>query len=92
MPTPMKDTEAIASYRNALSQRPHYAEAHNNIGNALRALGQHQEAIAHYRQALAIDPSTTQNGWRRTCKYMSQKPSHVTRPKAITTAVNPSLL
>ena len=48
--------EAIAHYRKALEIKPDYAEAHNNLGNALASRGQVDEAIAHYQKALEIKP------------------------------------
>ena len=36
---------------------PDYAEAHNNLGNALANRKQFDEAIAHYRKSLAIKPN-----------------------------------
>ena len=37
--------EALACYRRALELRPDYAEAHNNLGNALRNQGKLDEAV-----------------------------------------------
>lgn len=48
--------QAVADYKRTLAVRPTYAEAHNNLGNALRALGRPEEAEASYRSALAIRP------------------------------------
>jgi tetratricopeptide (TPR) repeat protein len=48
---------AAEQYRNAISQQPNHAVAHNNIGNALKDLGKFGEAITHYRQALALRPN-----------------------------------
>nr|WP_246500831.1 tetratricopeptide repeat protein [Azospirillum rugosum] len=45
--------EAEAVYRRALALDPRLAEAHNNLGNVLRALGRVAEAVAAYREALA---------------------------------------
>ena len=42
----------MASYRQALRLKPADAEAHNNLGNALRDQGKLDEAIASYQQAL----------------------------------------
>jgi tetratricopeptide (TPR) repeat protein len=39
-----------------LKLNPSYAEAHNNLGNALHLLGKSEEALAHYRNALATRP------------------------------------
>ncbi len=38
--------QAVASYTKALQIKPDYAEAHSNLGNALKAFGKHKEAIA----------------------------------------------
>jgi tetratricopeptide (TPR) repeat protein len=44
--------EAIAHFRNALTAKPDYAEAHLNLGNALAGLGRPDEAIGEFREAL----------------------------------------
>ena len=41
----------------AVRLHPDFAEGHNNLGNALAALGRTDEAIGHYRAALEINPS-----------------------------------
>jgi serine/threonine-protein kinase len=46
--------EAIAEYRKAIRLQPDYAEAHFNLGNALRDKGKLNEAIEHYRQAICL--------------------------------------
>jgi Flp pilus assembly protein TadD len=46
----------MAHYRKALELKPDYAEAHNNLGNALVSRGQTDEAMAHYRKALELKP------------------------------------
>ena len=38
----------------ALALNPAFAEAYNNRGNALRALGRAEEALASYERALAL--------------------------------------
>jgi tetratricopeptide (TPR) repeat protein len=48
--------EAARHYEKALKLNPSYAEAHNNLGNAMAALGHHEQAIASYEKALAIKP------------------------------------
>ena len=35
---------------------PGYAEAHNNLGNALKEQGKLDEAVACYRRALELKP------------------------------------
>ena len=46
----------MASYKKALSFKPDYAEAHYNMGNALKDQGKLDEAIAAYNRALSIKP------------------------------------
>jgi tetratricopeptide (TPR) repeat protein len=48
--------EAVACCRQALELKPDYAEAYNNLGNALRDLGKLDGAIACYRRALELKP------------------------------------
>ena len=49
--------EAVATYRAALAIRPDYAEAHSNLGIALRLQGRFAEAAASCRRALEINPA-----------------------------------
>ena len=48
--------EAIASYREALRLEPEYAEAHNNLGRALKDVGRNEDALAHANRALRLKP------------------------------------
>jgi len=48
--------EAEASYRRALALSPGYAIAHQWYGDYLSARGRHDEAVAHTRRALELDP------------------------------------
>ncbi len=48
--------EAVARYKDAIHFKPDFAEAHNNLGNALQEQGQLAEAVAHYREALRLKP------------------------------------
>jgi len=54
--TPGRLDEAVARYEEALRLRPDYAEAHNNLGNALESMGRTPEAIAHLEEALRLKP------------------------------------
>ena len=49
--------DAVAHYEEALRLKPGYAEAHNNLGNALDSLGRTTEAIAHFEEALRLKPN-----------------------------------
>jgi Flp pilus assembly protein TadD len=50
----------VAEFRLALKLRPDFVEAHNNLGNALGALGRFDEAISSYDRALALKPDYAQ--------------------------------
>ena len=49
--------EAIEACNKALSIKPDYAEAHNNLGNAFKDQGNLDEAIKAYNKALVIKPN-----------------------------------
>jgi len=48
---------AIVHYENAIRIDPQYADAYNNLGNTLLALGDMERVERHYRIALLLDPS-----------------------------------
>ena len=53
-----KDIErTIAGHRHSLRIRPHDAEAHDHLGQALQSQGKIEDAIRHYRRALQLLPS-----------------------------------
>jgi len=52
--------EAVRLYRAAIAARPDFAEAHYNLGNALRGLGRHEEALAEFRRAAVLRPDLVQ--------------------------------
>lgn len=43
-------------FSQAVRANPAYAPAHSNLGNACKALGDGQRALASHRQAVALDP------------------------------------
>ena len=49
--------EAISQYKKALEIDSGYAEAHNDLANALLAKGKADEAISEYHVALEIKPN-----------------------------------
>jgi spermidine synthase len=48
--------EAISQFKTAIKLKPDYAEAHNNLGAALSAMGKKEEAISHYKMAIQVNP------------------------------------
>jgi Flp pilus assembly protein TadD len=53
---------AIAAHRTALRLKPDDAEAHYNLGVALRAQGRRREAAREFREYLRLAPDTPANG------------------------------
>ena len=49
---------AAPALMRALRLQPNDAELHTNLGNELRRLGQHQQAIISYRMAIALAPGS----------------------------------
>jgi len=47
---------AVKRYEKSLAIKPDYAEAHNNLGNALKDLGRLDAAVKCYEKAVAIKP------------------------------------
>lgn len=52
--------DAVASYRNALTDNPRVAEAHFNLGFALQTLGRRDDAITAYRNAATLKADLAQ--------------------------------
>ena len=50
--------EAIDAFKKAISIKPDYADAYNNMGNALKGQGKLEEAIEAYDKVLSIKPDT----------------------------------
>ena len=66
--------EAVARYEQTLAEHPQVAEAHNNLGNALKEQHRYQDAIAHYKLAAALRPDYTAplNNWGVALQEMEQ--------------------
>jgi 2-polyprenyl-3-methyl-5-hydroxy-6-metoxy-1,4-benzoquinol methylase len=52
--------EAVTCYGNALSAKPDFAEAFNNLGTVLQAQGRLDDAAACYRKALLLKPDVAE--------------------------------
>ncbi len=48
--------QAAELYGETVTAKPDYAEAHYNLGNALKSLGRPDDAMAAYRRALELKP------------------------------------
>ena len=48
--------EAVHCYVTAIRLMPNFAAAHSNLGSVLKEQGKLEEALAHYHEAVTIDP------------------------------------
>jgi predicted O-linked N-acetylglucosamine transferase (SPINDLY family) len=55
-----KTNDAIYYYKKAININPNYADAHNNLGNALKDSGKFEKAISCYEKAININPNYVQ--------------------------------
>ncbi len=55
-----RTTDAVVANQKAVALVPNDAEAHSNLGNALKDLSRLEEAEASYRQAIALKPDFAQ--------------------------------
>ena len=51
-----RTAKALACFERALQAEPENADAHNNLGNALKEAAQYTAAIAYYQRALQLKP------------------------------------
>ena len=58
--------QAVALIEKAVARQPDHAEAHDfNLGNALRALKRHADAVASYDLAIALRPDVAEPYFNR---------------------------
>src|SRR5262249_54888470 len=64
----MKRTaDALPQFERALQLDPLYADAHNNLGNALAELGRIDDAVPHWQRAIELNPNMkAAHGWLAT--------------------------
>jgi tetratricopeptide (TPR) repeat protein len=62
----------VACYRRALSLRPDFAEAHNNLGNALKAQNQLDEAVAAFSEAIRCRAAYVESHYNLGKTYQAQ--------------------
>lgn len=54
----MQGKDALPAFRKAAQLMPNEADAHFNLGNVLKGLGQLDEAVTSYRRALELKPDS----------------------------------
>lgn len=82
--------QAVGEYEKTLAHYPQVAEAHNNLGNALKEQHRYDEAIAHYKLAAALRPDYTAplNNWGVALQEM-ERPAEATPYYEAALAVKP---
>lgn len=63
---------AVASYRRVVELRPELAEAHDNLGVAVRRKGDLEQAVESFSRALEADPDFAQAASNRGWTYVEQ--------------------
>ena len=69
-----KNDIAVDFITRAVTVDPDYAEAHCSLGNALKALGKLDEAVASYRKAFAGKPCCDEHCARAYVRSSKEKP------------------
>jgi Tfp pilus assembly protein PilF len=67
-----RDAEAAKSFRQALSIRPDWAEAHSLLGSTLSRAGNLAEAEAELRKAVSLKPDYAE-GWNFLGKFLKER-------------------
>ena len=67
-----RDAEAVKSFRQALSIRPDWAEAHSLLGSALVRAGNYTEAEAELRKAITLKPDYAE-GWNFLGEFLKER-------------------
>ncbi len=67
-----RDTEAVESFRRAISVRPDWAEAHSLLGSALAKAGNYREAEQELRKAVALKPDYAE-GWNYLGQFLRDR-------------------
>jgi tetratricopeptide (TPR) repeat protein len=68
----------VVEFREAVRLRPDWAVSHCNLGNALKDMGEVEQAITAFAKAIEIDPMCSEARW--SMFFAKQSPSS-TRPE-----------
>jgi Tfp pilus assembly protein PilF len=67
-----RDAEAARSFRQALSIKPDWAEAHSLLGSTLAETGNYKEAEAELRKAVTLKPDYAE-GWNFLGQFLKKQ-------------------
>jgi Flp pilus assembly protein TadD len=67
-----RDAEAVKSFRQALSIKPKWAEAHSLLGSTLAETGNYKEAEAELREAVTLKPDYAE-GWNFLGQFLKNR-------------------
>lgn len=67
-----RDEEAVKAFRQALSIKPNWPEAHSLLGSALTRTGKYSEAEAELRKAVTLKPDYAE-GWNFLGEFLKER-------------------
>jgi len=67
-----RDADAVQAFRQALSIKPNWAEAHSLLGSALARVGSYSEAEAELRKAVTMKPDYAE-GWNFLGEFLKER-------------------
>jgi Flp pilus assembly protein TadD len=67
-----RDAEAVRAFRQALSIRPDWAEAHSLLGSTLVRAGNYAEAETELRKAVTLKPDYAE-GWNFLGEFLKER-------------------
>jgi Flp pilus assembly protein TadD len=67
-----READAVKAFRQALSIRPDWAEAHSLLGSILSRAGNYAEAEAELRKAVALKPDYAE-GWNFLGEFLKER-------------------
>jgi Tfp pilus assembly protein PilF len=67
-----RDADAARSFRQALSIKPNWAEAHSLLGSTLAETGNYKEAEAELRKAVTLKPDYAE-GWNFLGQFLKKQ-------------------
>ena len=67
-----RDEDAAKAFRQAISLRPNWAEAHSLLGSALARAGKYREAQEELRKAVKLDPNYAE-GWYYLGRFLKDR-------------------
>jgi Flp pilus assembly protein TadD len=82
----------VTLWQHTLAVAKDHASIHQSLGIALNESGRPEEALAHFRKALDLDPSLADHHYNYGLAIQKNKPAQAAQEFAITVQINPNHL